>query len=397
MRTVVNNSEVYHLWAHQSQDHARGKGSVSFREKDAYSYNTVIGRIIEREGKHRVYVVDTSRHSSTTSKHQSYLRSAIPSDAETWYVEGIPGASNRFSRGYGTLDGKPQDYLYATLDRLSRKMDEAIRATLNKRWLLREIEERLKQAERIVDYFDIEKPAPPPELVEKYPALVASVKKTADRISKLPERQVSEYESLLTTIEAIEQLASLLGLETPTEEAFGITREKIEERMENTEAVEAEQAERLGAAAIERENKRREASERRAEEEIADYADKLARWLRGENVSIPYYTGRHIEDRAHRMRLKGDTVETTLGAKVPAADVCRWRKKVLRLIEWAQAQKKDVMFGEGNVPEVKFGNYKVNRVTAQGTLIVGCHRFSPEEIHRFNAILDNYCGPESEE
>jgi hypothetical protein len=29
-RTVVNNSEVPHLWAHQSQSYAKGNGSISF-------------------------------------------------------------------------------------------------------------------------------------------------------------------------------------------------------------------------------------------------------------------------------------------------------------------------------------------------------------------------------
>src|SRR3954452_20181905 len=76
-RTVVNNSQVPHLWANQSQDHAKGNGSISFSGRSLYSYAAEIGRLVDAPNGGRVALLISRTWSPTTSSHQSAARSAV--------------------------------------------------------------------------------------------------------------------------------------------------------------------------------------------------------------------------------------------------------------------------------------------------------------------------------
>jgi hypothetical protein len=76
-RYVVNNSQVPHLWAHQSQDHAKGNGSISFSGRSIYSYAAEIGRLADAPNGERVALLISRTWSITTSGHQSAARSAV--------------------------------------------------------------------------------------------------------------------------------------------------------------------------------------------------------------------------------------------------------------------------------------------------------------------------------
>ena len=73
----VNNSQVPHLWAHQSQDHAEGNGSIRFSGKRLYSYSALIGRLIEAPDGSTVALHVARTWSVTTSSHQSAGRCAV--------------------------------------------------------------------------------------------------------------------------------------------------------------------------------------------------------------------------------------------------------------------------------------------------------------------------------
>lgn len=76
-KTVVNNSQVPHLWANQSQDHAKGGGSISFSGRSIYSYEAEIGRLVDAPDGSRVALLISRRWSVTTSSHQSRAASAV--------------------------------------------------------------------------------------------------------------------------------------------------------------------------------------------------------------------------------------------------------------------------------------------------------------------------------
>lgn len=93
MKTVHPSSEVYHLWAHQAQDHARnGQGNVSFTGLDAYSYRARIASLVPGEGTgagRLAALVSSHKWSVTTSKHQSYVRRAIPHGMAVFIVPSL--------------------------------------------------------------------------------------------------------------------------------------------------------------------------------------------------------------------------------------------------------------------------------------------------------------------
>lgn len=72
MKIVVSNSQVAHLWANQSQDHARSD-SMSFRGRNLYSYSTCIAAI-----HGHCALLNSRKYSATTSsKHMPKVRDAL--------------------------------------------------------------------------------------------------------------------------------------------------------------------------------------------------------------------------------------------------------------------------------------------------------------------------------
>lgn len=72
-KVFSSSSQVYHLWANQSQDDARQGGRITrafFSGKAAYSYghHYCVGRILEYKGV-QLAIVNNSGYSNTTSKH----------------------------------------------------------------------------------------------------------------------------------------------------------------------------------------------------------------------------------------------------------------------------------------------------------------------------------------
>ena len=92
MKTVVNTSEVAHLWANQSQSHARNSSdSVYFRDSTIYSYGGHFPMARHVDG---VVLVTTRSYSNTTSKHQNHVRSAC-NHLNCFYVDNVQARDKR--------------------------------------------------------------------------------------------------------------------------------------------------------------------------------------------------------------------------------------------------------------------------------------------------------------
>lgn len=103
-------------------------------------------------------------------------------------------------------------------------------------------------------------------------------------------------------------------------------------------------------------------------------AQKIAEWIAGtSNVKPPYEAGTFA-------RLRGDQIETTQGASVPIEHACRLARVFDRIV---LAGGKD--WADGNGPMV--GHYRVNKIGADGTLVIGCHNFNPTEAARLRDLL----------
>ena len=132
-----------------------------------------------------------------------------------------------------------------------------------------------------------------------------------------------------------------------------------------------------GLAAV-RELAKQQAAEVRAREKARAAARAVAgaegraEWRRGENSQ---YFG---EPTMLRLSRDGESIETSRGAEVPVEDarrVLRLRRDFPGAREWPH--------GEG--PRV--GAFTLREVTADGALVIGCHRLEADELERIAGEL----------
>lgn len=105
-------------------------------------------------------------------------------------------------------------------------------------------------------------------------------------------------------------------------------------------------------------------------------ADALAEWLAG---GTGHYPTLRTLSNAH-LRLEGDEVVTTQGARVPVDHVRRALPIILRLIDRGESWKT-------NGHTIHIGHYQLDEITADGLVRAGCHLFKSEEVRRFAGVL----------
>jgi hypothetical protein len=110
----------------------------------------------------------------------------------------------------------------------------------------------------------------------------------------------------------------------------------------------------------------RAAREERELLELLGIGEKIEAWRAGKSVSLPWQL-------PVMLRLNGDTVETSKGARVPLRDA----EKLYRF-----AQQYAGTSYQSSEP-FKIGVYTLDRLDADGTIHAGCHTIGPEEINRF--------------
>ena len=78
-RYLSNMGEVAHYWANEKQTYGESS-NIFFEDNEIYSYghHFMIGKIVHTEDGKRVYVLNSERYSSSTSKHQLAASCAIP-------------------------------------------------------------------------------------------------------------------------------------------------------------------------------------------------------------------------------------------------------------------------------------------------------------------------------
>jgi hypothetical protein len=78
VRSVFNNDEIAHRWAHQDPDHGRtSNGNVSYDGPALRSYGTEIARLTTGADGRPVAILNTASYSITTTQHQHGARMAV--------------------------------------------------------------------------------------------------------------------------------------------------------------------------------------------------------------------------------------------------------------------------------------------------------------------------------
>jgi hypothetical protein len=299
-RTVVRNSEVPHLWAHQTQDHARGNGSISFSGKSIYSYAAEIGRLVTAPNGETVALLIDRTWSPTTSGHQSAARGA---------VSHLPHFT------IPDLHGNHAKNLAALIANYRSTIDTLFRARkLPSEWQLNHAREQAGDATRYAEVFDLPAPEVFPETDRK---AVLDYHNEPDRAAK---------------------------------RALKAEREKA--------ILEARQ--------------RTEAAARAAR--IAANAQAIAEWRAGTRYNLPHDAARDEKGGA-LIRIKGNTLETSLGASVPLSHAI----KVVRRVAACRAAG---VSWHRNGETIRVGNFQVDAIDPDGSFRAGCHSFNWPEIEQ---------------
>lgn len=126
---------------------------------------------------------------------------------------------------------------------------------------------------------------------------------------------------------------------------------------------------------IEAEHKRQALKAKRgAAKALREAREKIAAFIAGENVTLPFIKQTYA-------RIEGDGLATSKGARVPLEHVKRVWPVVKRTID-----KGGEFHANGKALHV--GNYQIQEIKSDGTLIAGCHRFEKAEVLRIGALLE---------
>jgi len=116
------------------------------------------------------------------------------------------------------------------------------------------------------------------------------------------------------------------------------------------------------------EKKEREAKKRAEAKREREAAEHIEKWVSGESDSCPYVG-------AIRLRIRGDELQTSHGARVPLAHAVKAFRIIKGLRDKGQAY-------ERNGHTIHLGPFPLNAVDAQGNVTAGCHTVAWEEIAR---------------
>jgi hypothetical protein len=118
----------------------------------------------------------------------------------------------------------------------------------------------------------------------------------------------------------------------------------------------------------------RENAKRIEENNRKTYEEKKALWLAGEPVHLPW-----VSDASTMLRVKGDEVETSRGARFPLAHGL----KALPLIR-AVVARGEVWRRNGKT--IHLGHYQIDSIE-HGAIVAGCHTIPISEVERVAASI----------
>jgi hypothetical protein len=384
MKTVFDNSMTAHVWAQNQQDHGRShNGNLYFEGGVIYSYGShfpIARHAVTKQGKPCV-LRTTERYSTSTSGHVSHVDYALnPCRAEEWRAEEKdrnkhlifyvpdPLASTKAEHleNYKALRGSYAGNLHSALfgkdfhdygrgaafDRVeeyaqscrdySKAFGLGQRVTVptetlarkKAQWLVDKAAHDAEQEKR-AEKRRVARAARYKRMVEKW---------TVGEVDHLPYDAVPSHEQKMQRasidferwasgeIDQIPYWINRYGPGLPDERMFRPTQEQQDRR----DAIEA---------------------------------DKIKSWRDGKEVRLRFGYG----DATTMMRIKGDEVQTSKGARFPVEHAKRAFHIVARCkrngVDWVR-----------NGHSIQVGHFTLDRIHPNGDVLAGCHFVKWEEI-----------------
>ena len=338
-RHVFDKDMVAHVWAQQTQDDGRSShGNFYFSGRTIYSYGrhfpiATFFRAKKNGPQAVLFTLDT--YSNTTSGHVSMTRSAC-SQFPVFHTETLKNMNLLYSQT-GVLTAKERDAIF--LDYKQRIKDALIAAANSRRYSgLESAEAIFEEAKKFATFCGLKKvPFTLPDDMERR---WAEAKENEDRLAKIREKRE----------------------ETERKKREAYAERELKKFREDPNELEIPYACSEFATDEDRELSRQR------------LAGAVENWKRGEIDRLPH--GFHYAYNTSAMlRVKGDEIETSRGAKFPVEH----GKRAFPLIRACKQQQRT---WERNGHSIHLGHFTVDRVSPEGNVNAGCHFVEWSEIER---------------
>lgn len=295
----MNNSMVAHLWANEKQESANGS-NFYFEGESIYSYGRhfEVGRIVRNKRGEKAYLINDTYYSSATSKHQYYVREAIPTGSKMFYVE------CNISYCIGNMI-----FVTNMLESIKDAIEKYKKARAELSY--RDIWGAFKNLMGYIEFFDM---GTPQRLLKKsaneWLGTNHELSWKSDKIKREHVRELKRIFQILLNHQALEVLGTVIVIvdEVCGEGTWLKYRERVEKHRISREVQEVEKLRKLKEL---------------EEERSRDFYEKLEKWKSGEldflhACSLTSYNKPNVW-----MRIKGGIIETSKEIKIGIGEARR--------------------------------------------------------------------------
>lgn len=334
----MNNSMVAHLWANEKQESANGS-NFYFEGESIYSYGRhfEVGRIVRNKRGEKAYSINDIYRSSSTSKHQCYVRDAIPTGSKV------------FSVGYNMSNTGNMLFVTDMLEYIKDAIEKYKKARTELSY--RDVWGAFKNMMDYIEFFDM---GTSQRLLKKsaneWLGTNHELSQKSDKIKREHVRELKRVFQILLNHKALEVLGTVNVIvdEVCGEGTYSKYRERVEKH-------------RINRAREEELDKFRK-----------DFYERLEKWKLGELNFLHSYYFIDIADVNAWMRIKEGIIETSKRIKIGIEEARRMWQVVSLLHRGGQ-------FRHGLVEDMSGNKWSINRYE-NDILTAGCHRIAYSEM-----------------
>lgn len=345
--TDMNNKMVAHLWANEQQESAFGS-NFYFNGASIYSWGTHFeaGRIVRNKRGEIAYLINEERYSSSTSQHQSYIRSAIPLGAMI------------FSVGYNMNNLGNMLFVVNQLEAIKDSAERYRKARTEISY--RNIWEPFKSLMAYIKFFDL---GTPKQLLKKnVNEWLGTKHELAWKSDKVKQEHVRNLKHILQIMLNHQALEVLGTVNVIVDEICG----------EETWTSYTERCQKYRIVQEVREAKRIENDRIIYEKGKKSLEEKIQMWKSGEIRDINLLGYSSNDEPNVWLRIKNGKVETSKGIILSQTEAERLWKRIKSFHDGAQFQHDLARDSSGN--NWVFNKYQNDMLTA------GCHRIAYSEM-----------------
>ena len=343
----MNNSMVAHLWANEKQESANGS-NFYFEGESIYSYGRhfEVGRIVRNKRGEKAYLINDTYYSSTTSKHQYYVREAIPTGSKV------------FSVGYNMSNTGNMAFVTSGLESIKDAIEKYKKARTELPY--QNVWGAFKNLMGYIEFFDM---GTPQSLLKKsaneWLGTNHELSRKSDKIKREHVSELKRIFQILLNHQALEVLGTVNVVvdEVCGEGTWLKYRERVEKYRISREVQEVEKLRKLKEL---------------EEERSRDFHEKLEKWKSGELDFLHACDLTSYDKPNVWMRIKGGIIETSKEIKIGIEEARRMWQVVSLLHQGGQ-------FRHGLVEDVDGNRWRINRYK-NDILTAGCHRIAYSEM-----------------